>query len=292
MFSYKQPNFTEIQKFFMKSFKVKSVKNLDIKAMEAKDWVMSCNGAEWNLTVKDGKVNRLCLTDIYKEKQREINSLSGLLEKRAESLKPGYENYTYSHEEQRVYYGNDWDHKPTFYTVEQLTAGYEKEKEIEKKKFEEHKKTISLFSYNEILEYLKKYDEELEEKIVLSSSDNFDVWLLKKVKKKWAAIEKNRKRWRFLWNDKDDLEKRLDSSEPLFKLNSKLTWVKLSEESPPIFGTVPGDKPLNLKINNIPDHGYFDGDAIITGAALLKYSIKEKDNLEGIQWLKETYYEN
>jgi len=237
MFSYKQPNFKEIQKFFMKSFKVKSVKNLDIKAIEAKDWVMSCNGAEWNLTVKDGKVNRLCLTDVYREKQREINSISELLEKRAASLKPGYENYTYSHEEQKVYYGNDWDHKPTFYTVEQLTSGYEKEK-------------------------------------------------------KWAAFEKNKKRGAFLWSDKDDLEKRLDSSEPLFKLNSKLTWVKLSEELPPIFGTVPDDKPLNLKINNIPDHGYFDGNAIITGAALLKYSIKEKDNLEGIQWLKETYYED
>lgn len=291
MFSYKQPNFKEIQKFFMKSFKVKSVKNLDIKAIEAKDWVMSCNGAEWNLTVKDGKVNRLCLTDVYREKQREINSISELLEKRATSLKPGYENYTYSHEEQKVYYGNDWDHKPTFYTVEQLTSGYEKEQEIEKQKFEEHKKTISLFSYNDILQYLDKWAE-ISVKSSSKETKFFSSYLLKKVKKKWAAFEKNKKRWAFLWSDKDDLEKRLDSSEPLFKLNSKLTWVKLSEELPPIFGTVPDDKPLNLKINNIPDHGYFDGDAIITGAALLKYSIKEKDNLEGIQWLKETYYED
>lgn len=132
--------------------------------------------AAWILFIKNDILQKIQgpkwfhkLYDLKVEEYKKESLFQRKLENLAKKLKPGYENYTYHADKERVYYGNDWEEefvdknenwddklKGYYLTKDQLTTNYKKE--LEKKKIKEFEglKNANLFSFNEIISILDK----------------------------------------------------------------------------------------------------------------------------------------
>jgi hypothetical protein len=98
-------------------------------------------------------------------------AFSELMEQRAEKLSPGEENYCFHEDKQVVYYGGDWENDEDededggrFFTVEQLTTGFEATKKKIKDDLKKKRRDYPTYSFNDVIEmyrYSKKmgYDD-------------------------------------------------------------------------------------------------------------------------------------
>ena len=115
----------------------------------------------YNVVIKD---KMLFMEEMTPESQKlydERKAFSRLMEQRAKELAPGEENYCFHEDKQIVYYGGDWEGEDDddedgeggrFFTVEQLTTGYEKTKLELEFQLAEERKNIKRYSINDVFD--------------------------------------------------------------------------------------------------------------------------------------------
>ena len=101
------------------------------------------------------------------------------MEKLAEKLQPGHENYCYHHDKKKVYFGGDWEEddmeedefgiKGLSYTVEQLTTGFKSEKQKLQNKFIEDYKDRRSYSFNQVIQLFAEFQK--------NKGESFEKWL-------------------------------------------------------------------------------------------------------------------
>jgi len=154
----------EIQDFLMKRFGVDKV--TDLKDIDG-SYTIPGGDYSYNVVIKDMMLFKEEMTAESQKLYDERKAFSRLMEQRAEELCPGEENYCFHEDKQVVYYGGDWEGEEEdedgeggrFFTVEQLTTGYEDTKLMLEKQLVEERKNLPKFSYNDIIDmyrYSKK----------------------------------------------------------------------------------------------------------------------------------------
>lgn len=151
--------FEIIRKFIMDKFGVKSpldLSNIDIDG----EYIIPIRDYDYRVLVINKKVSLQERTPESEKIYQERKAHGERMEKIAEELCPGEENYCWHEDKKVVYYGGDWeDDEDQFFTEEQLTTKLKETKKMLKEKEKEQMKNVPRFSINDIIdmyEYSKK----------------------------------------------------------------------------------------------------------------------------------------
>jgi hypothetical protein len=135
----------------MKKFKVKSPSDLTDLDIDG-EYIIPIRDYEYKVKVVAKKVVLQERTPESEKLYQERKAHGELMEKRAEELCPGEENYCWHEDKKKVYYGGDWeDGKDKFFTEEQLTTKFKETQKLMKEKEREEMKSVPRFSINDII---------------------------------------------------------------------------------------------------------------------------------------------
>ena len=157
-----------IRNFIMEKFGVKTPAELTSIDIEGK-YVIPIEGYDYNVVVVGKRIESIDRTEESQKKWEDLRKLSDEYEKLAENLDPGYENYCYHEDKQKVFYGHDWEEKANrFFTVEDLTTNYEKAKKRvairNKKEATRYKNLRKDFSIEDLTKLYKQWKEDRSSK--------------------------------------------------------------------------------------------------------------------------------
>lgn len=153
------PERKDVRNFLIEKFGCKTLKDLEHVNFDGK-YVISSKGYFFDVEVKERSIHTVSLTPESKKLYEERKAHGERMEKIAEELCPGEENYCWHEDKKVVYYGGDWeDDEDQFFTEEQLTTKLKETKKMLKEKEKEQMKNVPRFSINDIIdmyEYSKK----------------------------------------------------------------------------------------------------------------------------------------